>query len=45
MDHVQRTSCGLAASTPDQVHQLYDEAPVVAASQSAIGSGSVPHVR
>ena len=28
-------------STPDQVHQLRDESPGVAASQSAIGPGSV----
>jgi hypothetical protein len=28
-------------STPDQVHQLCDESPGVAASQSAIGPGSV----
>jgi hypothetical protein len=32
-------------STPDQVHQLCDEVPGAAASQSAIGSGSVPDLR
>jgi hypothetical protein len=32
-------------SMPDQVHQLCDEVPRVAASQNAIGSGSVPDVR